>query len=99
MCGEGRLCVLCVVTPLIERLLIIMPNRPHHTTSFVQCPEGELQKRKEVVHVVSLHEVRAGEREGEGKESKGDVWVWVPVCRAWGGYVGVWGVCVWCVCM
>ena len=24
---------------------------------FVQCPEGELQKRKEVVHVVSLHEV------------------------------------------
>merc|ERR1719336_1223939 len=26
-------------------------------TKFVQCPEGELQKRKEVVHVVSLHEV------------------------------------------
>jgi len=26
-------------------------------TRFVQCPEGELQKRKEVVHVVSLHEV------------------------------------------
>jgi RuvB-like protein 2 len=25
--------------------------------SFVQCPEGELQKRKEVVHVVSLHEI------------------------------------------
>lgn len=24
---------------------------------FVQCPEGELQKRKETVHVVSLHEV------------------------------------------
>ena len=24
---------------------------------FVQCPEGELQKRKEVVHVVSLHEI------------------------------------------
>lgn len=24
---------------------------------FVQCPEGELQKRKEVVHTVSLHEV------------------------------------------
>ena len=23
----------------------------------VQCPEGELQKRKEVVHVVSLHEI------------------------------------------
>ena len=26
-------------------------------TKFVQCPEGELQKRKEVVHTVSLHEV------------------------------------------
>lgn len=27
------------------------------TTKFVQCPDGELQKRKEVVHVVSLHEI------------------------------------------
>jgi RuvB-like protein 2 len=26
-------------------------------TRFVQCPEGELQKRKETVHVVSLHEI------------------------------------------
>jgi RuvB-like protein 2 len=26
-------------------------------TRFVQCPEGELQKRKEVVHSVSLHEI------------------------------------------
>merc|ERR1712054_457923 len=26
-------------------------------TRFVKCPEGELQKRKEVVHVVSLHEI------------------------------------------
>ncbi|GLV38454.1 reptin [Carabus blaptoides fortunei] len=26
-------------------------------TRFVQCPEGELQKRKEIVHTVSLHEV------------------------------------------
>ena len=24
---------------------------------FVQCPEGELQKRQEVVHTVSLHEI------------------------------------------
>jgi RuvB-like protein 2 len=23
----------------------------------VQCPDGELQKRREVVHVVSLHEI------------------------------------------
>merc|ERR1712188_135324 len=27
------------------------------TTKFVQCPEGELQQRKEVVHVVTLHEI------------------------------------------
>merc|ERR1711988_275800 len=26
-------------------------------TKFMQCPEGELQKRKEVVHTVSLHEI------------------------------------------
>lgn len=26
-------------------------------TRFVQCPEGELQKRKEVIHSVSLHEI------------------------------------------
>lgn len=26
-------------------------------TKFIQCPEGELQKRKEVVHTVSLHEI------------------------------------------
>jgi DNA helicase TIP49 (TBP-interacting protein) len=28
-----------------------------HQTKFVQCPEGEVQKRKEVVHTVSLHEI------------------------------------------
>jgi RuvB-like protein 2 len=27
------------------------------TTRFVQCPDGELQKRKQVVHTVSLHEI------------------------------------------
>lgn len=26
-------------------------------TKFVQCPEGELQRRKEVVHTVTLHEI------------------------------------------
>jgi len=26
-------------------------------TKFVQCPDGELQRRKEVVHTVSLHEI------------------------------------------
>merc|ERR1712000_315122 len=27
------------------------------STRFVQCPEGEIQKRKEVVHTVTLHEI------------------------------------------
>ena len=27
------------------------------TTKFVQCPSGELQKRKETVHVVTLHDI------------------------------------------
>lgn len=27
------------------------------STRFVQCPDGELQRRKEVVHVVTLHEI------------------------------------------
>ncbi|WOL04045.1 ruvB-like 2 [Canna indica] len=27
------------------------------STKFVRCPEGELQKRKEVVHCVTLHEI------------------------------------------
>lgn len=26
-------------------------------TRFVACPDGELQRRKEVVHTVSLHEI------------------------------------------
>lgn len=30
---------------------------PCTQTKFVQCPEGELQVRKEVVHTVSLHEI------------------------------------------
>jgi RuvB-like protein 2 len=37
--------------------LHIMLNRPDLQTKFVQCPEGEIQKRKEVVHTVSLHEI------------------------------------------
>lgn len=32
-------------------------SQPPLQTQFVQCPEGELQKRKEVVHTVSLHEI------------------------------------------
>jgi len=30
---------------------------PFFQTRFVQCPDGEIQKRKEVVHTVSLHEI------------------------------------------
>ena len=26
-------------------------------TRFIQCPEGEIEKRKEVVHTVTLHEI------------------------------------------
>ncbi len=26
-------------------------------TKFIRCPDGELQKRKEVVHTVTLHEI------------------------------------------
>lgn len=34
-----------------------MTDCGHSHTRFVQCPEGEVQKRKEVVHTVSLHEI------------------------------------------
>lgn len=32
-------------------------SKPNHQTKFVQCPEGELQRRREVMHTVSLHEI------------------------------------------
>lgn len=35
----------------------LTPRLQPPQTQFVQCPEGELQKRKEVVHTVSLHEI------------------------------------------
>ncbi|KAG6384990.1 hypothetical protein SASPL_153813 [Salvia splendens] len=38
---------------------------PH--TKFVQCPDGELQKRKEVVHCVTLHEIDVINSRLEGK--------------------------------
>ena len=34
-------------------LILTLPRQ----TKFVQCPEGEIQKRREVVHTVSLHEI------------------------------------------
>ncbi|KAH9932417.1 TIP49 C-terminus-domain-containing protein [Amylocystis lapponica] len=36
-------------------------------TKFVQCPEGEVQKRKEMVHTVSLHEIDVINNTGEIK--------------------------------
>lgn len=38
-------------------LLLSLPPLLAPQTKFVQCPDGELQKRKEVVHTVSLHEI------------------------------------------
>jgi len=36
---------------------LLWPTDKVKQTKFVQCPEGEIQKRKEVVHTVSLHEI------------------------------------------
>lgn len=36
---------------------LFLPRFLPPQTKFVQCPDGELQKRKEVVHTVSLHEI------------------------------------------
>jgi RuvB-like protein 2 len=41
----------------ISRLFTQNVTLPFLQTKFVQCPEGEIQKRKEVVHTVSLHEI------------------------------------------
>ena len=40
---------------MLTSVLTLLASGP--STKFVQCPEGELQKRKEVVHVVTLHEI------------------------------------------
>ncbi|CAM0145391.1 unnamed protein product [Urochloa decumbens] len=39
---------------------------PH--TKFVKCPDGELQKRKEVVHCVTLHEIDVINSRGSGTD-------------------------------
>ncbi|CAI9758476.1 unnamed protein product [Fraxinus pennsylvanica] len=38
-------------------LWIMMPWAMGPQTKFVQCPEGELQKKKKVVHCITLHEI------------------------------------------
>lgn len=47
----------CVPSLQREARLCFASPRPSLQTKFVQCPEGELQVRKEVVHTVSLHEI------------------------------------------
>ena len=46
---------------LVPDLSLCPLNKPSldfaRQTKFVQCPTGELQKRREVVHTVSLHEI------------------------------------------
>ena len=48
---------LLVITLNIVFSLVITLNTIFSLVRFVQCPEGELQKRKEVVHTVTLHEI------------------------------------------
>lgn len=43
--------------PLVYSLQYLIYCHVVLQTKFVQCPEGELQKRKEVVHTVTLHEI------------------------------------------
>ena len=40
--------------PILSEILF---NSTFPLHRFVQCPEGELQKRKEVTHTVTLHEI------------------------------------------
>ncbi len=51
-----EVCVLLCFPSLFSVLMLVLVF-VWAQTRFVQCPEGELQKRKEVVHVVSLHEI------------------------------------------
>jgi RuvB-like protein 2 len=48
------LILILLILILISILLIFLFSL---ILRFVQCPEGELQKRKEVVHTVTLHEI------------------------------------------
>jgi len=58
--SKQNICVLTVDLTTVTTKAVIyslksVTSSPQ--TKFVQCPEGELQKRKEVVHTVSLHEI------------------------------------------
>lgn len=61
--SKQNICVLTVdlitvtTKAIIYSLKSVTSSTPPPQTKFVQCPEGELQKRKEVVHTVSLHEI------------------------------------------
>ena len=45
------------LTPLSCPHPPLLLHHPGPATKFVQCPEGELQRRRESAHVVSLHEI------------------------------------------
>ncbi len=60
------------------------------STKFVACPEGELQRRKEVVHTVSLHEIDV-----INSRSQGFLALFAGDTGALGGGVGGLGVCAW----
>lgn len=49
------------------------------STRFVQCPAGELQKRKEVVHVVTLHEIDVINSRSQARARRGS---WLLVQRS-----------------
>jgi RuvB-like protein 2 len=54
----------------------------------VQCPEGELQKRREVVHVVSLHDIDVINSRQQGflalfAGDTGEIRTEVGGCKGW----------------
>lgn len=56
----AALCILKKILIYVKTFILQLPRHLYFSflqTQFVQCPEGELQKRKEVVHTVTLHEI------------------------------------------
>ena len=52
--GETAYCSSTFLKSALHTICLLITGAQ---TRFVQCPEGELQKRKEVVHTVTLHEI------------------------------------------
>lgn len=45
------------VTNFYSKVFYLMARRFCFQSKFIACPDGEIQKRKELVHTVSLHEI------------------------------------------